>query len=215
MKGSMDRKKDPLVTDAITSFRKNRFEVSYFPTGREAADYLCDCIQGKTVGFGDSATLAALNLADRLREKNTVYDPGPHDGEEFTDIAKKAMMTEIFLLSVNAASATGELVNIDSSGNRVGGSLFGHEKVYFVFCVDKIEPDLQRAIWRARNIAAPQNAKRFGYHTPCAIKGDRCYDCKSPDRICNVMAIYMKKEKSMDEEIILIGEDLFSKGIKG
>ena len=203
-----DKEKSQLLTDAISNFKRNRFDVSYFQTGQEAADYLYDNIQGKTVGFGDSATLAALGMADRLREKNTVYDPRLYHDEEFYEIARKAMTTDVFLLSANGVSASGEIVNIDGSGNRVGGSIFGHEKVYFVFCADKIEPNLERAIWRAKNIAAPQNAKRFGRNTPCAIKGDRCYNCNSPDRICNVMAIHMKKERNMDEEIVIIGEQL-------
>ncbi len=200
----MEKDRSQLLTETINNFKKHRFDVSFFHTGQEAADYLCDQIRGKTVGFGDSATLAVLGLADRLRDNNTVFDPGPNSGEEFTETAKKAMSSDVFLLSANAVSASGEIVNIDSSGNRVGGSLFGHEKVYFVFYADKIEPNLERAIWRARNIAAPQNAKRFGFRTPCAMKGDRCYDCNSPDRICNVMAIHMRKEKSMDEEIVII-----------
>ena len=200
----MEKDQSQLLTEAIKNFKKHRFDVSFFHTGQEAVDYLCDQIRGKTVGFGDSATLAALGLADKLREANTVYDPGQYSGEEFIETAKKAMTADVFLLSANAVSASGEIVNIDSSGNRVGGSLFGHEKVYFVFCANKIEPNLERAIWRARNIAAPQNAKRFGFRTPCAIKGDRCYDCNSPDRICNVMAIHMRKEKSIEEEIVII-----------
>lgn len=201
----MDRNQTQLLTDTINNFRRNRFDVSFFRTGQEAVEYLCSQINGKTVGFGDSATLASLGLADRLRRKNKVFDPGSYSGEEFIEIARKALTADVFLLSANAVSASGEIVNIDSTGNRVAGSIFGHEKVYFVFYADKIEPNLERAIWRARNIAAPQNAKRFGFKTPCAINGDKCYNCNSPDRICNVMAIHMKKEKSMDEEIVIIG----------
>jgi NAD-dependent dihydropyrimidine dehydrogenase PreA subunit len=192
----------------IRNLRDNRFQVSFFPTAAEAVDYLCGQIQGQTVGLGDSMTLSEMGAAKRLAEHNTVIDPHPYSGEEFNEVAKKALTADIFLLSVNAAAETGELVNIDSSGNRVGGSIFGHRKVYFIFSENKVEPTLEKAIWRARNIAAPRNAQRFGFRTPCAVRGDRCYNCKSPDRICNVMAIHMKKEKSMDEEVILIGEPL-------
>ena len=200
------------LQEAIDQFQRHGFAVSYFEKGMDAAEYLCDQIQGKTVGFGDSATLAALHLAEKLGEKNRVIDPGPYSGEDFYRIAREAMDTDVFLLSVNAASASGELVNIDSSGNRVGGSLFGHEKVYFVFTAEKIEPSLEEAVWRAKNIAAPRNAKRFGFRTPCAVEGDRCYDCSSPDRICNVLAIYMRKEKHMEEEIVIIGENVTHNG---
>jgi len=196
------------IPTAIRNFEKNRFTVKHFATKEEAADYLSEEIRGKTVGFGDSATLAAMKIAEKLSEHNLVIDPASHPDDIFMLTAKGAMDTQVFLLSVNAASETGELVNIDSSGNRVGGSLFGHEKIYYVFSVNKIEPTLERAIWRVRNIAAPRNAKRFGFKTPCAIKGDSCYDCSSPDRICNKLEICMKKGKVMEEEIILIDETL-------
>jgi len=104
---------------------------------------------------------------------------------------------------------TGELVNIDGTGNRVAASLFGHQKVYFVIGTNKIEPTLEKAVWRARNVAAPINAKRFNADTPCAKKGDRCYDCSSPERICNALVIYLKKMNDIEDvEIILIDEEL-------
>lgn len=192
----------------IQNLRRKHYTVSFFPTGREAADYLCSSIQNTTVGFGDSETLLQMDLARRLSERNTVLDPQPYTGQQFLDVAKSALTTDVFLTSVNAAAESGELVNMDSTGNRVAGSLFGHKKVYFVFSVKKVEPTLEQAIWRVRNVAAPQNAKRFGFSTPCAVKGDRCYDCDSPDRICNTLVIYQRKEKSVEAEVVLIGEDL-------
>jgi len=193
----------------LKNLRKNRFAAGYYATAAEAMDYLCASIRGKTVGFGDSHTLLAMNAAELLRTANTaVYDPTPLSGAAFKEAADRAMTAQVFLLSVNAAAETGELVNIDSSGNRVAGSLWGHEKVYFVFGVNKVEPTLERAIWRARNVAAVTNASRFGFRTPCAAKGDKCYDCASSDRICNTLCVYMKKEKSMEMEVVLIGEPL-------
>ena len=128
------------------------------------------------------------------------------DGE-FMEIARKTQLTDIFLTSVNAISETGALVNIDGTGNRVAGSIFGHEKVYMVASTKKIEPTLDEAIFRARNVAAPTNTKKFGYATPCAKTG-KCYDCHAPRRICNVLAIYMQKMNAMDVEVVLVGEDL-------
>jgi len=100
------------------------------------------------------------------------------------------------------------LVNIDGTGNRVAGALFGHEKVYFVAGINKVVPTLEDAIWRARNIAAPKNAMRLGLRTPCAKKGDRCYDCSSPDRICNGMMIHFKKMNDIDMEIVIINKQI-------
>lgn len=192
----------------IRSLEHNGYKVSFFETSANAADYIVQQVNKVTVGFGDSATLAAMCLAQRLSEHNSVVDPGPLSGDKFNEAAKKALLTDVFFTSVNAAAETGELVNIDGTGNRVAGSLFGHKKVFFVFGTNKIEPTLEKAIWRARNIAAPQNAKRFGYQTPCAVKGDRCYNCSSSDRICNTLNIHLKKMKGVEAEVILIDENL-------
>ena len=192
----------------IQSLEHNRYTVSCFETSLAAADYLVEHIRGVTVGFGDSATLEAMNLANRLSAYNDVIDPAPHSGPAFNRVAEKALTTQVFITSVNAAAETGELVNIDGTGNRVAGSLFGHEKIYFVFGKNKIEPTLEKAIWRARNIAAPQNAHRLGCSTPCAVKGDRCYDCSSPDRICNTLNIHLKKMSNVAAEVIIIDETM-------
>ncbi|MBR0209245.1 MAG: lactate utilization protein [Firmicutes bacterium] len=192
----------------IQNLRKNEFEVSYFETAAEAAAYLDSRIDGKTVGFGDSETLRTMGVPELLATHNTVYNPiGVHDDDEFDDIAKKTQLTDVFLTSVNGISETGEMVNIDGTGNRVAGSIFGHEKVYMVASTKKIEPTLEEAIFRARNVAAPTNTKKFGYATPCAKTG-KCYDCHAPRRICNVMAIYMQKMNGMDMEVVLVGEEL-------
>ncbi|WP_443796173.1 LUD domain-containing protein [Dialister hominis] len=110
---------------------------------------------------------------------------------------------------MNGVSETGVMVNVDGTGNRVAGSLFGHKKVYFVLGVNKIMPTLEEAIYRARNVAAPKNVLRHGYKCGCSLQGgDRCYDCSAPDRICNVLAIYYKKMRNIEMEVILINEDL-------
>jgi len=192
----------------MQSLKRLGYKVSYFDTSSDAADYLVESVQGMTVGFGDSATLSSMNLAERLAEGNRVVDPSDCSDEDFVEVAKGTLLTDVFFTSVNGACETGELVNIDGTGNRVAGSLFGHKKVYFVFGTNKIEGTLEKAIWRARNIAAPQNAKRFGFKTPCAIKGDKCYNCLSPDRICNGMVVYLHAMKDMEVEVVLIDEAL-------
>lgn len=206
--GEMDPPGAADIEAAIRNFESNRFAVMHFTSKEEAADYLDRVIDGTTVGFGDSVTLMTMKMAERLSKHNYVVDPNTCPKGIFYHAVKIAMDMEIFLTSVNAAAETGELVNIDSSGNRVAGSLFGHRKVYYVLSTNKIMPTLEQAVWRVRNVAAPMNAKRFGFKTPCALKGDRCYNCKSPDRICNKLVIYMKQGKLMEEEIVLIDEPL-------
>lgn len=200
------------------AFQRNRYQCKVFETKEEAAHYLNQEIDGTTVGMGDSLTLAAMGLYESLSAHNTVWDvhhiPRETIGFEkanaaFLETARKAMTTDVFLLSVNGATETGLMVNLDGTGNRVSGSLFGHKKVYFVFGVNKLAPTLEEAISRARNIAAPKNVARHHYLCGCtAHGGDHCYDCGAPDRICNVLAIYYKKMRNVEMEVIIINEDL-------
>lgn len=197
------------IERTIGNLKHKGYTVSYFKNAEDATEYLNSIIDNKSVGFGDSATLLSMKLFERLSSHNEVFDPQKCTiRTNFIDIAKKCLTTEVYLTSINALSQTGEIVNIDGTGNRVAGALFGHEKVYFVIGINKLVPTLEDAIWRARNIAAPQNAKRLRLRTPCAKKGDRCYDCSSSDRICNGMMIHLKKMNDIDMEIILINEQL-------
>jgi hypothetical protein len=199
------------IEQVLANLRKNRFEASYFATKEEASVYLNSKIDGKVVGLGDSQTILALGLYESLGKHNEVHDVAHspiNAGKTFADYAKTTLLTDIFLCSANAVAATGEVVNMDGTGNRVAASLFGHEKVYYVVGINKICPDLDKAIWRVRNVAAPQNAKRKHKKTPCAIKGDRCYNCMSPERICNGLLIEFKKMSNMDMEVVIIGEEL-------
>ena len=107
------------------SLRKRGYEVVCFETGEEAAAYIDSRIDGFTVGFGDSETMMALQLYERLSRHNDVYDPKhPREGKGFYDTARICLTTEIFLTSVNGIAETGEMVNIDGTGNRVAGSLY-------------------------------------------------------------------------------------------
>ena len=199
------------IEQVLANLRKNRFEASYFATKEEASAYLNSKIDGKVVGLGDSQTILALGLYESLSKHNEVHDVAHspiNAGKTFADYAKTTLLTDIFLCSANAMAATGEVVNMDGTGNRVAASLFGHEKVYYVVGINKICPDLDKAIWRVRNVAAPQNAKRKHKKTPCAIKGDKCYNCMSPERICNGLLIEFKKMSNMDMEVVIIGEEL-------
>ena len=178
------------------------FTVSCFGTAAQAADYLDAALDGKTIGIGGSVTIRDMGLAERLSTHARVYW---HWNEATLEQAASA---QVYLTSVNGLAETGELINIDGTGNRVASGLYGHEKVYFVVGRNKVAPDYDAALWRARNIAAPKNAQRLQVRTPCAAKGDRCYDCKSPDRICRALVVYWEKPKSMDMEVVLIDEDL-------
>jgi hypothetical protein len=197
------------IEKTIESLKRNGYSVTYFEETEDAAAYLVKELNGVTIGFGDSTTLLSMNLFEQLSVHNKVIDPMHREqGKNFKETALECLTTDVFMTSVNALSSNGELVNIDGTGNRVAGSLFGHKKVYFVFGINKITDSLEDAIWRARNVAAPKNARRWGLKTPCAVKGDRCYDCSSPERICNGLLIHYKKMDDVEMEVIIINKEL-------
>lgn len=181
------------------------YTVRTFATAAEAADYLDGAIDGKTVGFGGSATLDALGIYDRLESHNTVIW---HWKQPADEARKAAMQTQVYLTSANALAETGEIVNIDGTGNRVSATLFGHEKVIFVIGRNKLAATYEMAVDRARNVAAPQRARQLGKKTPCAVKLDRCYDCKSPERICRGMVTLWGPMLGMEGEVLLVDEEL-------
>lgn len=191
-------------TKVEQALRQRGYTVHVFETGAEAADYLSGAIDGVSVGIGGSVTVQQLGLYDRLAEHNQVYwhwQGGPEQ-------RAKAAGADVYLTSANGLAETGELLNIDGAGNRVASTLYGHKKVYFVIGANKLAPTRDEALWRARNIAAPRNAQRLGKKTPCAARGDKCYDCKSPDRICRGLVELWGPMMGMETEVILVNEDL-------
>ena len=182
------------------------YTVRVFATGKEAADYLDAALDGKSVGFGGSMTLDALGLYERLGTHNQVIWHWKQADKAAAH--RSALSAGVYLTSVNGLAETGELINIDGTGNRVAATLFGHEKVYFVVGRNKLAPTYDEALWRARNIASPKNAQRLGKKTPCAVKGDRCYDCKSPERVCRGLVTLWGPMMGMEAEVLLIDEEL-------
>jgi len=201
------------IEKTIKALERNKFVVHYFETGAEAISYLKGRIQNKRVAIGDSHTLLELKVHDVLAQVNDdITDiQRPLPGESFRDTALRTMGRDVFLTSVNALAQTGEMINIDGTGNRVAASLFGSQEVFFVLGINKITPDLASAIYRARNVAAPLNSKKNKKSSlnPCARLEEKCYDCGSPDRICNALTIYYKKMRNMQSmEVIIINESL-------
>lgn len=189
-------------TKLTQNLEERGFAVRTFATAAEAADYLDREIDGVSVGFGGSMTVQEMGLYPRLAAHNNAVWHWDKAG------LMEAAVTDVYISSVNGLAETGELINIDGTGNRVASTLFGHKKVYFLVGKNKIAPDYDKALWRARNIASPKNAQRLGRKTPCAVKGDRCYDCDSPERICNALVVHYRKMTGMDTEVILIDQEL-------
>lgn len=192
-----------------SNLEQRGYAVSCFETAGEAAEYINEKTDKKTVGFGGSVTLEQMGLYEKLITHNDVHwhqrIPSGKSGKE---VRLSAGAAQIYISSVNGISEAGEIINIDATGNRVASIFWGHEKVYLVIGKNKIAKSYDEALWRARNIAAPKNAKRLGVNTPCAIGADRCYDCNSPSRICRGLVVLWEKPLMGDIEILLIDEEL-------
>ena len=192
------------LAKAKENLERKGYKVRLFENGEQAAAYLNEQIDGKSVALGGMKTAEQLGLFESLAEHNEVIW---HWRQDPADALKKAMTTDCYICSANALSEDGTIVNIDHTGNRLSSILYGHKKVYLVIGVNKLTDTMDDAIWRARNVAAPQRAKSMGRKTPCVYK-DKCFDCKSPDRLCRGMLVLMYPIGSCETEIILIDEEL-------
>ncbi len=193
--------------------RKNLEKLGYsvmeFDTSKEALEYLDSTIDGQSVGFGGSETVMEMGLYDALSKHNTaITHHRGWNGKTQDEMRALAAGTDIYISSVNGLSEDGEIINIDGRGNRLASTLFGHKKIIFVVGENKIESSYEKALWRARNIAGPKNAKRLGMKTPCAVNADRCYNCSSEDRICRALLVLWEKPMDSDIQVILIHENL-------
>ena len=201
-----------MTTDFIKlkqNLENKGYRVSVFACKEDAASYLNREIDGKVIGFGGSVTLREMNLYSLLSTHNTVYwhDQKPED-MTVMQTRHVAAQAEIYISSVNGISEEGEIINIDGTGNRVAAISFGPSKVYLVIGANKVARDYDAALYRARNVASPLNANRLGRKTPCAINADRCYDCKSPERICRNLSVLWTKPYGAEYEIVLVDEPL-------
>ncbi len=198
-----------MIAKLQANLENKGYVVHTFDSKESAAEYLDGQIDCKAVGFGGSVTLRELGLFDRLSKHNNViwHDARP-ENMTISEARCAATRAEIYISSVNGISQGGEIVNIDNTGNRVAAITYGPSRVYLVFGVNKIAEDLDSAIYRARNVAAPMNAKRLNRKTPCAVNADRCYDCRSPERICRSLSILWDKPTGAEYEIIIINESL-------
>jgi len=187
------------------NFENHGFSTQFFSTKEEATDYFAKKLERKTIGFGGSVTLREMGLYEALQEKNVVVW---HNKVLSRDVRRLANMTSIYITSANAVSETGEIVNIDGTGNRVAMTAFGPQACYYIIGKNKITPDLVAALDRAKNVAAPKNAKRLRMKTPCAREGDKCYNCNTPDRVCRMTIVMDRAPFGMESEVIFIDEDL-------
>ncbi len=163
-----------------------------------------------TITFGGSQTLAQSGLLAALREQKKIkimdtldYTRPP---EEMYELRRQALLADLMITSVNAATMDGKLALLDGFGNRSAAVQFGPKKVLLLISRNKLVETISEAIERTKVIAAPMNAMRLSKKTPC-VKTGECMDCKSPDRICKVWTLMEKCTKKDRIHIILINQD--------
>jgi len=196
---------------AIEKLLAHDFKAIYRKTKEEAVQEVWKHITPKQrIGIGGSLTIRELGILEKLEAQGyTIYNhwkPGLSK-ENILEIRKSQMTSDLFLSSANAITLNGELVNIDGIGNRVNSTNFGPGKVILVAGYNKIAENVQEAIKRIKNVAAPLNARRLNIDVPCAKVG-KCVDCNSPNRICRVLVIHERRPSLTDILIILVGEEL-------
>jgi L-lactate utilization protein LutB len=200
------------LKDALT---ENNFEVFVAENADEAKSIVLEKIipeiAPKSVSWGGSLTFVATGLYDVLKNSNDFNILDTYDKtlspEESLERRRQSLLVDLYITGSNAVTETGQLVNLDMFGNRVGALTFGPKNVIIFVGRNKIVPDLDEAMFRIKNYAAPVNTMRLDKKTPCA-KTSFCADCKSPDRICNIWTITEKSFPKKRIRIILINKDL-------
>lgn len=194
----------------VKAMKKRQFDAYYCSTAEEAVEKVLELIpEGDVVSWGGVATVDQLGIKDRLRQRNQplIDRDTAKTPDERMDMLRQALTCDTFLMSSNAISEDGQLVNIDGMGNRVAAMCYGPRQVVVIAGMNKVLGTLDDAIARARNIAAPANAQRFGIKTPCGLTG-QCGDCTSPDCICSYVVVTRYSMVHERIKVILVGEDL-------
>ena len=201
-------KRNELLAVKVIEGLKSRNMSGYYAKDKEAAKELALSLipEGSSVTMGGAMSAHEIGLVEALKAGN--YDFIDRDQYEDKRAAMlKAYDADVFLSSVNAMTEDGVLINIDGNSNRVSAIAQGPKKVVFIVGMNKVCDDVDGALKRARNVAAPINAQRFGLNTPCTKTG-ACMDCKSPDTICCqfLMTRYSRHKDRI--HVILVNDNL-------
>lgn len=197
------------IQTAIRALKLNNFSpVVYVEKARDAVPVILEMIPADaTIEMAGSMSVAQLGILDLLRKRGNKGLDFPKPGEFSFEEMRKAPRRDILLVSTNAVTLDGKLVNTDGIGNRVTAMAFGVKKVILLIGANKIVRDVNEALDRVQNTISPYHAKYIGLNTPC-VSTETCSDCDSPQRICNVTTIITKKPPSLEFAIVLTGEDL-------
>jgi len=195
----------------IKNLRKNNMNGYFVQDEKEALKKIEELIgEGDTVSVGGSMTLFETGVIDFLRNGKYNFLDRYEEGlapEDIKEIYRKSFSADAYFTSSNALTEEGELYNVDGRGNRVAAMIYGPDKVIVIVGINKIVRDLDEAIMRNRELAAPANVKRLNKKTPCAEVG-YCMDCKSKDRICNEYVVIKKQMDGDRIHVIIVNKEL-------
>jgi hypothetical protein len=207
--------REKLSAHLIKQLNARRIAASFHPTAQDAAQTLLGLIpEQATVIRCGSESAGGLGLWSDIAAKPGVklldpYAPGltPAQGLE---LRRQGLLADVMVASTNALTLDGRLVNLDGSGNRVAGMLFGPRRVLLLVGMNKVVADLEAAFARIRTVAAPANNIRLagiGLKNPC-IEDGRCHNCRSETRICNAWTVIEGSSVKDRIHVLLVGEDL-------
>lgn len=203
------------LADVKLALEANNFEVYLAEDTNHAnaivLEDLLPKLNPETVSWGGSVTFTDSGLYKELSENSDLkvldtFDQKLKD-EQKHELRRKALLADLFIAGTNAITETGQLVNLDMVGNRVGALTFGPKWVILMIGRNKIVTNLDEAMYRIKNYVAPTNCMRLDKKTPC-VKTSYCEECKGPDRICNTWTINEKSFPKGRIKVILINEDL-------
>ncbi len=203
--------RENLAATMIRNLEKRNMEGYFVRTKEEAVSLIMErfLTGGKTVSFGGSVTLTESGLMDAIQKGDCVlYDrKTAKTPEETREMKAKMINSDYFLMSTNAITIDGELINIDGFGNRVSYLCFGPENVIILAGMNKVVSSVEDGVRRVRDIASPPNTVRLNKNTPCAKTG-RCGDCYSDDCICSQIVITRRSGVKNRIKVVLVAEDL-------
>jgi L-lactate utilization protein LutB len=202
---------EKLGEKCVTNLKKHGFDAHFAASAQDARQIISDMTADHdTFGFGGSDTTRSLGILDDLKAQGKTIFDHLEEGLSFEEAfgnRKSQMACDCFLCSANAVSLTGELVNVDGIGNRTNAMTFGPKKVIVVAGMNKVALNLESAIRRVQEVAAPIRAKDLNMETPCAETGV-CNDCNVPQRICNITLILHRKPMLTDISVVLVNDAL-------
>jgi L-lactate utilization protein LutB len=207
MNEMITKRNDLLSQKIIKGLESRNMKGFYAHSKAEALKIALEIIpDGSTVTMGGSVSAREIGLVDAMKLGNYKFiDRDLSYNKRAAALA--AYDVDVFLASCNAMTEDGVLVNIDGNANRVSAIAYGPKKVVFIVGMNKVCKDVDSAMKRARNVAAPVNAQRFGLDTPCSKTGS-CMDCKSPDTICCQFLITRYSRHDDRIFVILVNDNL-------